>query len=307
MTIHVAHLRWHSSLPDPNPRYPVFIPSRGRADTCITMRWLDRMGVPYRVIVEAFDFDAYAKALGPDRLLVLPQRYLDEYETCDPIGDAKGMKAHGPGCPRNYAWDIAVQEGAAWHWTMDDNIMGFYRIHRNNKIHFGDGSLFRCMEDFVARYSNIALAGPAYEMFAPRRNKAPPYILNGRIFSCQLIRTDAPFRWRCRYNDDVDLCLRMLKAGWCTLEFVHFLQKKMGTQRVPGGSTDTIYRDGTLRKSQLLVALHPDVAQLTWRYNRWHHHVDYARFPNKLVRLADQPPIPDYGLHLRQKVARAAP
>ena len=184
MTIRVAHLRWFSKLADPNPRYPVFIPSRRRSATMHTMRWLDLMGVPYRVIVEAWDYENYAKVMDPARLLVLPQRYLDEYETCDPIGDAKGMKAHGPGCPRNYAWDIAAAEGAAWHWTMDDNIRGFYRLYKNNKIQFGDGSLFRCMEDFTAQYSNITLAGPAYEMFAPRRQKAPPFYLNRAHLLC---------------------------------------------------------------------------------------------------------------------------
>ena len=85
----------------------------------------------------------------------------------------------------------------------------------------------------------------------------------------------------------------MLKAGYCTVEFNHFLQKKIGTQRVPGGSTDTIYKDGTLRKSQMLVALHPDVSRLSWKYNRWHHHVDYGSFPNKLVALTGRPPAVD--------------
>ena len=37
-----------------------------------------------------------------------------------------------------------------------------------------------------------------------------------------------------------------------------------------------------------MVRLHPDVAKLTWRFNRWHHHVDYRPFKrNKLVRRPD--------------------
>jgi hypothetical protein len=31
--------------------------------------------------------------------------------------------------------------------------------------------------------------------------------------------------------------------------------------------------------------LHPDVAKVVWRFNRWHHHVDYKTFKkNKLIK-----------------------
>ncbi len=79
-------------------------------------------------------------------------------------------------------------------------------------------------KDFVLRYENIAMAGPNYFMFAPRKRKHPPFSLNTRIYSCNLIRNDLPFRWRARYNEDTDLSLRMLKAGWCTVLFYVFLK-----------------------------------------------------------------------------------
>lgn len=36
------------------PDFPVFIPSKSRADTATTPRHLDEIGVPYRIIVEEF-------------------------------------------------------------------------------------------------------------------------------------------------------------------------------------------------------------------------------------------------------------
>ena len=39
-----------------NPRFPIYIPSKGRHEACMTMRHLDAMGVPYRVIVEAAEY-----------------------------------------------------------------------------------------------------------------------------------------------------------------------------------------------------------------------------------------------------------
>jgi len=162
---------------------------------------------------------------------------------------------------------------------MDDNILLFYAFNHNTKHRLTDGSGFRVMEEFVLRYSNVGMAGPNYDMFVARQEKYPPFTLNTRIYSCNLIRNDAPFRWRGRYNEDTDLSLRMLKAGWATVQFNTVLQKKMGTQKIKGGNTGEFYRkEGTLRKSQMQVRLHPDVSRLVWRFGRWHHRVDYRPF-----------------------------
>ena len=35
----------------------------------------------------------------------------------------------------------------------------------------------------------------------------------------------------------------------------------------------------------MLADMHPDVSSVVWRFNRWHHHVDYSPFKaNKLIR-----------------------
>ncbi len=38
----------------------------------------------------------------------------------------------------------------------------------------------------------------------------------------------------------------------------------------------------------MIAKLHPDVAEVVWRFNRWHHHVDYTPFKrNALIRRED--------------------
>jgi hypothetical protein len=285
-----------------NPQFPIYIPSKGRAASRLTMRHLDAMGVPYRVIVEPQELDSYAAVIDRSKLLVLDPAFKKNFDTCDPDGDAQGLGT-GSGPARNCAWEHSISEGHAWHWVMDDNIGGFYRLNRNQKTSLGDGTHFRAMEDFCLRYRNVAMAGPAYEMFAPRKTKFAPLVFNTRIYSCILIRNDLPFRWRSRYNEDTDLSLRCLKAGWCTVQFYAFLQKKIATQKMAGGNTDEIYQDGTLLKSKVLVKLHPDVAKVVWKFNRWHHFVDYSRFQerNKLLLRKDlERPVGvnEYGLQL---------
>ena len=186
---------------------------------------------------------------------------------------------------------------------MDDNITDFYRLVHNQKIRFGDATGFRIMEDFVLRYKNVAMAGPNYENFIVRKEQYPPFVLNTRIYSCNLIRNDLTLRWRGRYNEDTDLSLRLLKDGWCTVQFNAVLQNKLGTQTVKGGCNADFYeKEGTAPKSQMLVKLHPDVSRLMWRFGRVHHHVDYRPFRGlKLIPragVAVPAGVDDYGLRI---------
>ena len=132
------------------------------------------------------------------------------------------------------------------------------------------------------------MAGPNYYMLVVNTAPLSPLVLNRRIYSCNLIRNDIPFRWRGRYNEDTDLSIRMLKAGWVTVLFNALLQWKMTTQSMSGGNTDTIYKDGTGEKSAMLVRMHPDVTRPAFKWGHEHHYVDYAPFKgNKLRRRVD--------------------
>ena len=199
---------------------------------------------------------------------------------------------------------------------MDDNITSFRRLNLNEKVKVDNGAIFKAMEDFVLRYENIGMAGPNYYMFAPARQKIPPFVLNTRIYSCNLIRNNVPKRWRGRYNEDTIISLDMLKAKYCTVQFNAFLQQKMPTQTIKGGNTDEFYHkegtlkkgnkyadNGTLAKSQMQVKVHPDVSKLVWKFNRWHHHVDYTVFKDMpLVKRKDlvlNDTINNYGMDLK--------
>jgi len=283
------------------PRFPLYIVSKGRADTRLTARTLEWMKLPYHIVVEEQEFDDYAAVIDPRKILVLDKRYRDEYDVFD---DEGGFESKGAGAARNFVWDHSIAAGHAWHWVMDDNIERFYRYNDNQKIIAPSGAIFSAMEDFCLRYLNVAMAGPNYFMFISRKEpNIPPFTLNTRIYSCNLIRNDVPFRWRGRFNEDTDLSLRMLKARWATVLFNAFLQRKTPTQQLKGGNTDSIYQNGTYHKSRQQVAMHSDVSRMAWRFGRVHHYVDYSGF--KTTRLERKPGIEitpgvdNYGMVLR--------
>jgi hypothetical protein len=290
-----------------NPRYPIYIPSKGRWANQMTSRHLTRMGVPHYIVVEEQELDLYrARKTRLSTFLVLDPSYRDRHETCDDFGHTRSF---GAGPARNFAWDHAISLGAERHWDVDDNIDGFYRYNHNLKTPVADGTVLRVMEDFADRYTNVGIAGPQYFMFVSRKEGAlPPFVANTRIYSCSLIRNDVPLRWRLRMNEDTDLSLRVLKLGLCTVQFNAFLQYKSPTQTMKGGYNSEFYaREGTMWKSQMLVDQHPDVARIAWRFGRWHHYVDYTPFM-KANHLELRPGVafPDaidnYGMKLQRRL-----
>lgn len=274
-----------------SPKYPIYIVSKGRWESRLTSKALDKMNVPYHIVVEEHERELYAQTVGAEKVLVLPREFLDKYETCDDLGETKSK---GPGAARNFCWLHSLTQEAARHWVMDDNIASFNRLNRNLMCKVTSGSIFRAAEDFVDRYTNVAIAGFNYDFFAKAKEQIPPFVLNTRIYSCLLIDNNLPIRWRGRYNEDTDLSLRVLKAGLCTVQFNAFLQEKSTTQKMKGGNTDEFYaKEGTLPKSQMIEDLHPDVAKVVWRFNRWHHHVDYRAFKKNKLQRADGVCIPN--------------
>lgn len=286
-----------------NPQFPLYIVSKGRHESRYTSKALELMKVPYFIVIEEQEFSKYSSVIDESKILVLDKSYQRDYDTFDNFGDSKSK---GPGAARNFSWDHSISNGFSHHWIMDDNISNFLRLNNNLKIKVSDGAIFKAMEDFVLRYSNVAMSGPNYSFFAKRKQKLPPFILNTRIYSCNLIRNDIPFRWRGRYNEDTDLSLRILKKGWCTVQFNAFLQVKFRTQVLSGGNTDEFYsKEGTAPKSKMQIDMHPDVSRAVWKFGRVHHHVDYSSFKkNKLIRKENidiKNEINNYGMQLKNK------
>lgn len=253
-----------------NPDYPVYIISKGRWDSRLTVKALELRNIPYHIVIEPQEYENYSQVIDPKKILVLPFSNLGQ----------------GSIPARNWVWEDSIKRGAERHWILDDNIEEFYYMTNNIKYRTDSGASFKAIEEFVDRYENVALAGMQYEHLVPRIMKWKPFALNTRIYSCILIKNDIPYRWRGRYNEDTDLSLRALKDGWVTVLFYAFLGDKVQTMRMSGGNTDELYKgDGRLLMAQSLVEQHPDVTKIYRRWGRWQHLVNYKPFKNnRLIR-----------------------
>lgn len=271
------------------PHYPVYVISKGRADCCYTAQYLVAHGVSFHLVVEPTESDAYAAQFGADCLIVLPFHDLG-------LGSIPA---------RNFVWEHAKASGAERHWILDDNIRKFFRRYRGKRIRCEPGIALRIAEDFTDRYENIAISGLNYHFNVPDDRKILPVQINCHVYSCLLILNSLSFRWRGRYNEDTDLCLQVLSAGWCTVLLNTFLAEKMRTMTMKGGNSATLYQgDGRLRMARSLERVWPSVVETKRRFQRPQHVVNWKKFdtPLRLKPGIDLTSLPvnEYGMSLVQ-------
>ncbi len=261
--------------------YPIYIISKGRHDTRLTSKALEAMGVDYRIVVEPQEFSNYSNVINPLKILTLPFSNLGQ----------GGIPA------RNWVWDHSKKEGHLRHWILDDNISGFRKLENKKRIKCLNREPFNQIEKIVDQYLNVPMAGMQYTGFMVSESSTAkgaarlPFTLNVRVYSCILLSNKvSSFRWRGRYNEDTDLSLRFLKAGYCTMLSNKWMCDKQATMTMKGGNTDQLYKqdsefDGRLEMARHLQRQHPDVTKIKRRWGRWQHLVNYKPFKgNKLIR-----------------------
>ena len=58
------------------PKYPIYIISKGRADSRFTSKTLDELNVPYRIVIEQSEYKDYNKNIPAEKILVLPEGFV---------------------------------------------------------------------------------------------------------------------------------------------------------------------------------------------------------------------------------------
>jgi hypothetical protein len=254
------------------PRYPVFIPSKGRANLALTAGMFARDGVPFKVVVEPQEVEAYERAVGADRLCVLPE-------------NNRGLVYS-----RNWIKTFATAEGHERHWQFDDDIKWISRIYKGYRLRCPSNVALSACEDFVDKYENVALASLNSEFFLPvngtTRLQWPPFYLNSRCYTCFLVLNALPNRWRNRYNEDTDMTLQVLSDGWCTILFNAFAIRTPATMTSGGGQTPIYVSDGRLHMARQLERIWPGVVTTMRRFHRPQHHVKghWTKFDTPLKR-----------------------
>lgn len=251
-------------------KYPIYIVSKGRAYKPLTAKLFDKANINYLIVVEPQEEKDYIKALGQNKVLVLPFSNL-------------GL---GSFPARNFIWEHSKSLGYKYHWIFDDNFLMFKKWINSKRVRIENIIDAIKFVEMHADKTNVDITGferPEFCCKVPK--KAFKY--NCHVYSAMLIKNSLSYRWRLKYNEDIDLCLQVLHNKGTTSSCVYYMAKKTDTgQKMKGGNQDELYKGNDpkkkLLKAKMLEAVWPQYAKTVIRFNRYHHFVDWKVFQKKI-------------------------
>jgi hypothetical protein len=232
----------------------------------------EKANVNYLIAVEPQEADLYINKLGKHRVIILPFSNL-------------GLGSYPA---RNFCWEHSKNLGYKYHWLFDDNIRDIRKwINGQRKVITNLYESLNYIENFSLMY-DIDINGYEYSTFVTKPPKRP-FKTNTHVYSAMLIKNDLPYRWRLKYNEDVDLCLQVLHNNGKTASCVYYTQDKTSTTaKMKGGNQDELYKGNDpkkkLLKAKMLEAVWPQYAKTVIRFNRYHHFVDWKIFSKKSTK-----------------------
>jgi hypothetical protein len=208
----------------PINKYPIYIPSKGRANLNITPSLLQANGLDYTLVVEPQDYDSYCKVHSPERVVRMDKNDMGMWYV------------------RNYMKRFSSERGDKKHWQLDDDIEKFLIRKRNTNKNIEVNPLFclSVVEHCMDMFTNVAISGIGTNVYAFSKNKA--VALNRLAYQCVLVDNSLDIEAaQVGAASDWDYTLRALEAGHCTLAFHHIMQQSAPTFKNSGGCTDIAY------------------------------------------------------------------
>lgn len=251
-------------------KYPVYIPSKGRSESCLTADILQSENIDFNIVVEPQDADGYIDIYGADKCLIMEHN------------------DYGIAYARNWIKKHSTDRGEGFHWQIDDNIKSF-RVRRNNKNQkIEAGYCLTEVERYNDAHCNIGISGLCHTAFA--FSHKTDYGFNKQVYSCVLVRNELPLWWRDGLVEDTDYSLQVLTLGdnnWCTVLFHRLLIEKAKTMSMKGGNTEIEYSEnGRLIRSLGLQKQWPGAFKISKQYGR------VKVLPSRIWRTFQQRPIP---------------
>lgn len=236
----------------------------------MTAKLFEGAGIDYKIVVEPQEADKYIFALSEKRVLVLPFQNL-------------GLGSYPA---RNFCWDHSIKNGHEKHWIFDDNIQLFAKWINGKRKREHDIKTAIAYVEGYSDFNDLDISGFEKKTFSVRPPKKP-FKQNCHVYSTLLIKNSIEFRWRLKYNEDIDLCLQVLTSGGSTASCVYYLAEKISTSiKMKGGNQDDLYQGNdpkkNLLKAKMLESVWPQYVKTVIRFGRHHHLINWKVFSKRL-------------------------
>lgn len=246
--------------------YPIFIPTKGRADTISTIGPLLDSRLNFTLVVEPQDEEAYRAKFPNADYLVLDRN------------DA------GIGFARQSILNHCRAMGIQWYWSIDDNIHGFYQ--GQNKCSARAALSFA--ESLTASYGNLGIVGLDYQQFGFRANNA--YSVNRYAYCCTLINANVGIDYRSYFDtkEDVDYLLQLLISGFNSILVHKYAMDKAAMGTTTRGGLSEAYRQKRDHEAAARIASEYPFVELVEKKNgRLDAKIAWRRFRNTLTLLGE--------------------
>lgn len=274
-----------------NKKFAVFILSHARAGNIITIDTLRKCGYTGKIYIiiddEDLQQDKY-KLYYKDQVIVFSKKEMDgTFDIGDNFDDRRVVVY-----ARNKCHEIAKNLGLDYFLELDDDYNNFsYRYEDNGilrKIDCTDlDKLFeKCIKflEVSGAYSIAFAQGGDYiggvESTA-WQNKLLRKVMN--TFFC---KTDRPFKFYGRINEDVNMYTVLCQRGYLFFTLGDVMVNQLQTQANPGGLTDIYLDKGTYYKSFQSVMYSPScvkVSSMGNKFRRIHHKVYWNNCAPKII------------------------
>lgn len=220
--------------------WPIYVPSRGRAETSSLLKREDGL----TIIVEPWEVEAYTQAFGGRHNIVeLPDNN------------------RGIAYARNFIKEFNNRVKRSWYWMIDDDITAFWEIVNGKAVKKDMKTVLNLAQTIIRSLPGLGLASIEYERYAWAAKD--PIKLNH--FCDVVVAVNALKTKDLKYRDvpvkeDRDFALQVLKSGLKTARITKAAFSAPGRGTNKGGLHD-VYAKGREREgAEQLAELWPALA-----------------------------------------------
>lgn len=262
--------------------FAVFILTHGRPDRIHTLKTLEKQGYTgdWYLIIDNEDKKAneYYKNYG-DKVIMFDKKAISlTFDTADLSDDRRAIVY-----ARNACFQIAKELGIKYFVEFDDDYTSFnLRYPKDGKLvarmldNLDD--IFEMMLDFLEDTQALTVCfsqgGDHIGGLTGRWKKG----LIRKVMNSFFCRTDRPFQFLGRVNEDVNTYTYLGSKGELMLTTTDLMLVQLQTQSNQGGMTDLYLDSGTYLKSFYTVMYMPsavEIREMGTANRRLHHHVKW--------------------------------
>lgn len=267
--------------------FACLILSHGRADNCPTVETLIKSGYTgkWYIVIDNEDKqqDKYIENFGKEHIIIFDKDKA-AHSGMDIMDNFPGR-----GCPtfaRNTFHKIAKWLGLTYFLELDDDYSSFARRYVNERGIFATTYVrnFDAIVDEMLEFLDLSgaltvafaqvgdfIGGPGSKVYTDK--------ITRKAMNCFFCRTDRPFQFYGRFNDDVDMYIYNGQIGKLCFTIADIAMSQPMTQVNAGGITEAYLEYGTYVKSFYSIMLCPScvkIYQVGSSHKRLHHRIDWA-------------------------------